>query len=233
MSDSKSAIARHRRRDYLAFWLSALLAATAAGFLNSMDRDAFAAYFSRFNPVLVVAVAAVAGAISLRFLESRGWWSSQPPTEIRRGVLFSTVAALGFASVAIAIDIWLRFPSDMNVTWPDALLFYPAIAFVAEFAFHLLPLALLLVVTGWQIPRSGFNRRAWTGVLVVALIEAGFQVIFGSSLRFFVGPHMVAIGVFELLALRRFGYIPMIWFRLAYYLLWHVIWGYVRVDLFF
>ena len=104
---------------------------------------------------------------------------------------------------------------------------------VAEFVFHLLPLAFLLVVTRWQIARSGFNRRIWTGILVVALVEAGFQVMVGSSLGFFVGPHLVAIGVFELLALRRFGYIPMIWFRLAYYLLWHVIWGYARLDLFF
>lgn len=62
-------------RDYLAYWLSAVFAATAAGFLSSLDRDAFAAYSSRFNPVLVVAIAALAGVVSLRFLESRGWWS--------------------------------------------------------------------------------------------------------------------------------------------------------------
>lgn len=234
MSDSSlSAVTRHRRRDYLAFWLSAGLAATAAGFLSSVDPDAFATYFGRFPPMFIVAVAAVAGAVSLRFLENRGWWSAQPPTEIHRGILFSTLAALGFASVAIAVDIWFGFPQDINVTWPDAVLFYAAIAFVAEFAFHMLPLALIVAVAGWHFTHRGFDRRVWTGTVVVAMCEAGFQVVLGSSLRFFVGPHLLAIGIYELFAFRRFGYIPMIWFRLAYYLLWHVIWGYVRLDILF
>lgn len=233
MADSSYSVTPQRRREYLFFWLSAVFAGATAGFLSSIDRDAFATYFGRLPPVLTVAVAAFAGAISLRFLENRGWWSARSPNETRRGVLYSTVAALGFASVAIAVDVWLGFPQDINVAWPDALLFYPAIAFVAEFVFHMLPLALLLVVTGWRITHSGFDSRVWTGILVVALVEAGFQVVVGSSLRFFVGLHLVAIGGYELLAFRRFGYIPMIWFRLAYYLAWHVIWGYARLDLLF
>lgn len=234
MSDpSDPAVMRHRRRDYLTFWLTALLAAAAAVFLSSIDRDAFATYFGQFPPILIVAVAALAGAVSLRFLEYRGWWSARPPNEIRHGVLLSTVAALGFAAVAVAADVWFGFPQDLNVPWPDAVLFYPSIAFVAEFAFHMLPLTLLVAVMGWRFTRSGFNRRVWTGIIVVAAIEAGFQIVVGSSLRFFVAPHLVAIGIYELLVFRRFGYIPMIWFRLAYYLSWHVIWGSARLDLLF
>lgn len=39
------------------------------------------------------------------------------------------------------------------------------------------------------------------------------------------GPDLLAIGVYEFLVFRRFGYIPMSWFRLAYYSVWHVIWS--------
>lgn len=218
------------RRDYLVFWLSGLVAATTAGALLLIEPDAFEQYLGPINPILVVVVAAVAGGGSLRLLEARAWWSAGASSEVRRGILLSTSAALAFASVAIAIDIWLGFPPDLNVGWPRSLLFYPAIAFVAEVGFHILPLALLTILTRWRFTRPG---RVWAGVLAVASLEAAFQVSLGSGLDVFVGVHLFAIGVYELLVFRRFGYIPMIWFRLAYYIIWHVLWGHVRLDLLF
>ena len=209
------------RRDYLVFWLSGLVAATSAGALVLIEPDAFEQYLGPINPVLVVVVAAVAGGYSLRLLEARTWWSAGPFSEIRRGILLSTSAALAFASVAIAIDIWLGFPQDLNVAWPRSLLFYPAIAFVAEVGFHILPLALLTILTRWRFTRPG---RVRAGVLAVASLEAGFQILLGSGLDVFVGVHLFAIGVYELVVFRRFGYIPMIWFRPAYYIIWHVAW---------
>gem|GEM_PF-6781297 len=37
----------------------------------------------------------------------------------------------------------------------------------------------------------------------------------------------------QLILLRRYGYLSMIWFRVFYYLLWHVLWGEARLALLF
>jgi hypothetical protein len=219
--------------DYSGFWTTALIGAAAAGVLASIDAEPFERYFGPFDPVPVVATAAVLGSVSLRFLRGRDWWSPRPPAEVVRGALVSSLAALAFAGIAISVDIWKGFPRDMNVAWPRSLLFYPAIAFVAEVAFHVLPLALVVAATRWRFASRGLGRRVWTCIAAVALLEAGFQVVVGSSLNLFVGPHLFAIGVFELWVFRRFGYIPMIWFRLAYYLMWHILWGYARLQFLF
>ncbi len=220
------------RLDHLVFWLSALAAGAAAGALVLIDPDAFKRYLGPINPILVVAVSAAVGGYSLRVLENRTWWSARPHAEVRRGILASTAAALVFAAIAIAVDVGFGFPRDLNTAWPRSLLFYPAIAFVAEVGFHILPLALLATVTGWRFTGPG-SGRVLASVLVVASLEAGFQIAIGSGLDVFVGPHLFAIGIFALSVFRRFGYVPMIWFRLAYYLVWHVIWGYARIDLLF
>jgi hypothetical protein len=68
---------------------------------------------------------------------------------------------------------------------------------------------------------------------MVALVEPPFQVLARSSLPVFVAPHVFAIGVVGLLLLRRYGYVPMLWFRVVYYLLWHVAWGEARLRLLF
>ena len=44
---------------------------------------------------------------------------------------------------------------------------------------------------------------------------------------------VVDIGLVQLTLLRRYGYLPMLWFRVCYYLLWHVLWGEARLQLLF
>jgi hypothetical protein len=46
-------------------------------------------------------------------------------------------------------------------------------------------------------------------------------------------PHVYVLGVVHLILLRRYGYLPMLWFRVCYYLLWHVLWGAARLPLLF
>ena len=58
----------------------------------------------------------------------------------------------GIRVAIIIADFFIRYPEDINVPVPEALLFYPAVGFVAEIAFHVLPLALLLFVLAPLIP---------------------------------------------------------------------------------
>jgi hypothetical protein len=141
------------------------------------------------------------------------------------------VALLPFAAAAIAADLTAGFPRDTNVPWPHAWLLYPSIALVAEVAFHLLPLAGLAWVTGSRFRGRRIDTRTMALVVPVAAVEPVAQIALGTGLPAFTVVHVYAFGVVQLLLLRRYGYLPMLWFRLGYYLLWHILWGAARLEL--
>jgi hypothetical protein len=125
----------------------------------------------------------------------------------------------------------------MNVPVPQALLFYPAIGFVAEIMFHVLPLALLLFIMhplgGW----IGKERVVWLGILLVAVLEPTFQVAFeGKPFTWgaaYTWIHVFAIALLQLAVYRRFDFISMYAFRLCYYAYWHILWGVIRLEVLF
>lgn len=227
-------IGRHLTSDR-AYWLFTALALATTGLMVAAGRtDDFEEFLGRTPPLLVMAVAAIAGAAGLRFLEVRRWCREPDRAVPRRAVGEPAAVAIAFAGLAITADVTIGFSQDMNTPWPRSLLFYPAIALVAEVVFHLVPLALVVAVARWRFADHGSGRRVWTAVAVVAVIETAFQVADAvgnpePAIAVFVGPHLFAIGAYELTALRRFGFVSIAVFRLTYYLLWHISWGEVRL----
>ncbi len=189
----------------------------------------------------VLSVVAVVGALGLR--------SADPdPFERVLGRLPPLVAvAVALAAVAIAFDLVIPFDEDINVAWPESVLFYPAVALLAEVVLHLLPLAILVTVldrmadhrADHRSDRPGpDNRTALAVIVAVAAVEAALQTasaLDGPDRRsaLFVAPHLLVIGVVELSAFRRWGFAALATFRLSYYLVWHVLWGPVRLELLF
>ena len=216
-------------RDVRHFLYMAAGAASAAIFLRRIEADPFARYFGSIDPLVVVLGTTVAGAASLRALRAHGWPVPQGAASSRTVIGRSLGAALVFAASAIAFDRWIPFPADMNIEWPTSLVFYPAVAFVAETAFHLMPLALLVSLFGSDVRTA----RPWLLITFVAMVESVFQVAgsAGADPRqvAFVGVHLFLIGLFEVTAFRRQGFLAMASFRLIYYLLWHIAWGYLRL----
>ena len=222
------------RRRCLAPWVavsgvavlgSATLAATGS---SGLER-----FIGRLPGPFVVAAAGAAGLGALTFLERRGFWSCSTLATMLRGIGVAAVAALPLAAVAIGVDVAGGFPSDTNVAWPQAWVVYPVIAVVAETAFHLLPLSALVGLTRSHFDDLRLTARMWVLVLAAAAVEPVAQGVLGSALLPFVVPHVFLIGVVEMLLLRRFGYVPMVAFRLLYYLAWHVLWGQARLGLLF
>ena len=123
----------------------------------------------------------------------------------------------------------------MNVPLPDALLFYPAIAVVAEFIFHAMPLAALCVA--FPICVRGTHRRGrWVAFLTVASIEPALQVAWGFGhsppwANAYVGLHLLVFNWVGLMVFERKGFMAMYVLRLAYYTIWHVAWGQARLAL--
>ncbi|MCP3854796.1 MAG: hypothetical protein GY698_08695 [Actinomycetia bacterium] len=129
------------------------------------------------------------------------------------------------AAVAIGADLVLHHAEDTNVAMPDALSFYPAMAVFVEIALHLVP-----AVLG---PPTGLDATLWRIAIPVALIEAIVQAVYATSITtsVFSAVHLMVFGLVQVWIFWRFGFTWMLGFRLAYYCLWHLAWGVVRLEL--
>jgi hypothetical protein len=199
------------------------------------------AYFRRFlgqaNPILVLVGAAVIGAGALWMLRSRHGFVLLQGRATLRGIGRSAILATALGVEIVVADLLIRYPEDTNVPMPQALLFYPAIGFVAELLFHVLPLALLLLALSPLAGRLGRERLVWLGILLVAVLEPTFQVLFeGNALTWgdaYTWLHIFAIAFLQLYVFRRFDFLSMYAFRLLYYAYWHILWGVIRLKLLF
>lgn len=207
----------------------------AALVLQLRGSAAFDPYFGPVAPVPGTSVLVLTLLGALTFLRSRDWFAidrpSSGPARFRFPVLLGTVLSVP----PVFVDLAGGFPPDLNVLPPDSLLFYPAIAVVAETVFHVVPLALLLLVLP-PLLGSPDRRHLLLGcLLVAALPEPVFQVLagFGDSPRWanlFVGVHLVVFSSVGLWLFDRHGFLSLLTLRLAYYVWWHLVWGVLRLS---
>lgn len=214
-----------------AIFLSAVLASAV---LDRNAGDAYRFLIGDLDPLLVTATVAALGALSLRRLVAVGWFRLAA-TGSRSGWLAPVVGA-ALTLPVILVDLAGGFPADMNVPFPESLLFYPSIALVAESALHLTPLALGATVWKWTTAHAHRSRLLAMGVS--ALIEPVLQVAWGSDTspawaNAYVGFHLLVFNVVALAIFQRAGFVALYGFRLGYYLVWHVTWGYLRLPLLF
>ena len=213
-----------------------LIALAFTAVLTSSSGVYFNRFFGAVHPLLVVAVASFLGAVALWVLSHFGFTIIMGRGELR-GLGLSAVYAAALAVAIIIADVVIRYPRDLNVPLPQALLFYPAIGLVAEVAFHLLPLAFLLPALNLIAGRLGRERVVWISILLTAVAEPTFQVIFegtGSTLgNMYTWLHIFVIAVLQLYVFRRFDFASMYSFRLIYYACWHILWGTIRLSVLF
>lgn len=211
----------------------ALLAVVLAAIQLQIDPLPYRKYFGPVNPLMLMVGGFLLGIASLGYLTARDWFEPVDTTGHGSWLGFVGGFALLFAAVAVTADVVLRFPSDTNVPWPDAFLFYPTVAFFVEVFLHAAPLALAVAVLGPV--RADDGAPFWLLLLAVASVEAIFQVSASAApkLAIFSGLHVLVFGVTQLYVFQRFGFLPMYALRLAYYALWHIAWGAARLHLLF
>ena len=177
-------------------------------------------------------LATLVGAIAMASLQGRSEFAILGPGESRDAVSIIAWAVPLLTVAAIGADLVLGFPEDTNVAVPDALRFYPAIAVFVECALHVVPIAGLVAVLGAP---TGLDVTFWRIAIPVALIEAVLQAAYATSIgtSIFSAVHLTVFGVVQIWMFWRFGFAWMLGFRLAYYALWHVAWGAVRLELLF
>jgi hypothetical protein len=213
-------------------------ATAATVVLIAAGSRSFEKYFGDGNPVLVLVAVGAVGFLILRFLHAHAGFEIYSAGH-RRGVMVGAQFATTLAVPVILVDVLVGFPRDMNVLPPESLAFYPAIGFVAEIVFHIIPIAVLFVVLKPLFRRLPPSSLIWTCLVLTSLVEAGFQVVFGgtgealSFLGAYVGVHLFVFGLCQMYVFRRYDFVSMYAFRIVYYLYWHIAWGTIRLDVLF
>lgn len=224
-----------RRGQYAAFAALSLWAVGLTGILARSHAILFQPYFGDADPRLMVLTLIGAGGVSLHLLYARGWFDIFKANG--RGAAFSAALAALFAAEAIAADLIIRFRQDMNVLPPQALWFYPAMAYVAEIVFHALPMASLLIPLGALLKPLRAARLLWVCIVLTSLLEPTFQLRFAENPISWVGGylwmHVFAFNIIQLYVFRRYGFVAMYLLRCFYYVYWHIVWGFVRLQVLF
>lgn len=219
----------------------AALCAGVTGFaaiLYFSNQLLFQRFIGNANPILVFVVASLLGIALLSLLLSRGWFAIYKKAT-PSGLLRSSALAALFGLIMILVDTQVRFPADMNVPFPESLLFYPAIDFLAQIIFHVLPLAVLMITLTSIFRNANHKTIIWVCVLAISLLEPIYQAAWSSSNQLplwaaaYVVLHVFLINLTELIIFRRYDFVSMYAFRLVYYVFWHIGWGYARLDILF
>lgn len=203
------------------------------------DNLLFQRFLGGINPLAVGFFIVVLGFVLLAFLLSKDWFSIYKKGSLK-GLLYASGLAAIFGSIAILVDFTARvYPADINIQFPESLVYYPAIGFFVEILFQVLPLTVILVILTSLSKKISFNKIMWVSIFVASLPEPVFQV---TSL--FSGQSLLWFAVFELARIflvilsqltffRRYDFVTMYWFRIVYYIFWHILWGNLRLVLLF
>lgn len=203
------------------------------------DNLLFQRFLGGINPLAVGFFIVVLGFVLLSFILSKDWFSIYKKGSLK-GLLYASGLAAIFGSIAILVDFTARvYPADINIQFPESLVYYPAIGFFVEILFQVLPLTVILVILTSLSKKISFNKIMWVSIFVASLPEPVFQV---TSL--FSGQSLLWFAVFELARIflvilsqltffRRYDFVTMYWFRIVYYIFWHILWGNLRLVLLF
>jgi len=225
------------RNQVLVFLGISLVIAILTGILYIRNPPLFQAFFGTLNPLLVIFGIILLGTLLSLFFLSRGWFAVHKAGEYKGILVAAGLAALP-GLIIILLDLKAVFPADTNRPFPDSLFFYPIFGFVVEVLFHMMPLALFLFMLTSMF-KLNFEQVIWPCILVVALLEPIFQTILGFSRPYptwvtaCVFANIVLINLFQLSIFKRYDFVSMYSFRLVYYAIWHIVWGYLRLQLLF
>ena len=226
-----------RNRPVLAYVLLSGVAVVIVAAISLSARSSFARFLGGVPPVAAFAGAAVLGAASFAAVLSPAGFVVFPE-QPARGAKLALEAAVLFGAIIVSADFLIVYPRDLNVGLPLGLVFYPAMAFLAETLFHVVPLSVLALPL--RFIESARDRDRWTmgSLVATALLEPGYQALTmaGSSPSWaavFTFFHVLGIDGVGLWLFRRHGFAAMLSLRVLYYFIGHVGWGALRLHLLF
>jgi hypothetical protein len=225
-----------QRIQYLVYLGVSLVIFSFTIVLYFSEHQVFQRFLGSIDPLVAILAAIVVGFILLSFLLTQKWFDIFEKGNLMGPLHFAGLAAL-LGVIMIIVDTRIIFPADINILFPQSLLFYPAIAFFVEILFHVLPLTVLITVMRLVLKNFNFNTIVWISIFIISIAEPIYQTMDMASSKHFpnwavayVGFHIFLINFFQLFIFKKYDFISMYSFRLVYYLFWHIGWGYVRLS---
>ncbi len=223
------------RFQYLVYLGVSLVVVCFTIVLSFSERQVFQRFLGSIDPLTVILAAIMVGFILQSFLLSKKWFVIFDIENISGYIRFFGLAAL-LGVIMIIVDTRIIFPADTNILFPQSLLFYPVIAFFVEILFHVFPLTILITIMNSILKSHNFNVTLWISIFIVSIAEPIYHTMdMVTSKRFpiwavaYVGLHIFLINLFQLLIFKKYDFMAMYSFRLVYYLIWHIGWGYIRL----
>lgn len=245
MISKKIAVAKikeliYKEKQQYKVFIGLSVAVTAmAGALYYSDNFIFERFIGYINPLIASITIIITGFILLSFALFKNWFAIYRKESLKK-IFRNSILALLFVPISMLVDIKVGFAENINILFPKSLLFYPVIGFFAEILFHVLPLSLLLMLMTSIANKISLKKIFWICILIVSLLEPFYQTIaMFSSSRFPIWASMIVLlnlflfNLIQLLLLKKYDFISMYSFRLVYYLVWHIAWGYFRLQLLF
>lgn len=227
------------QRQFLAFAVLALGVFGATGLLAADQEHLFQAYFGSLDPFVAVGLVTAVGAFSLGVLNARYAFKIIRPEAYPLGPLRAASIATLFVAPVILVDVTLGYPREINVSLPHAFLFYPIMGYVAEIVLYVFPFCLMLFVLKRLLANAGTNTVIWSCIFHTSLLESVFQFAFAvarydfSPVNAYTSVHVFVFGIVQMYFFWRYDFMTMYVFRMAYYLLWHMLWSQMRLELLF
>lgn len=211
------------------------------GILIFTGSSAFTSLFGTLNPFLLLAGASLVGFLLLWYLQSKAGIEVQVAKRKTPKELFLTYGlAMLFPIGFILVDCYLVYPKDVHILFPQSLLYYPVVGFIAEVFFHLLPFAFCFFLLSHLFTKAKKQTILVICIGVTSLAETIFQMsdpleAGDSPLLLFIIETLLltATDIYALWNFKKYGFITLYLFRIFYYLTWHIVWGMVRLELLF
>lgn len=217
-------------------YLLILLVVLALAYISFYtDPSHFAQFIGDLNPLLAISITGLLGLMIHVFCLRSFGFSILKSGRFTKSLRYAWLVIL-FAIVAILVDWKITLPIDINIPFPDSLLFYPAIAFMVELVFHVIPLAMALMLANRIFKNIDEEKVTFGCILLVAIIEPTFQILMDSypiGALIVTWLNILLFNLTQLFIYKRYGFIPMYCSRLIYYSIWHIAWGYFRLDILF
>jgi hypothetical protein len=228
---------KKNKEQFRAYILLSIMIIFQVVFLNALNPLIFKRFFGDTSSVLVFTAVTILGFMLFLFLNRDNSFYIVN-NSCKNRISYAFLAAFLFFIPIVIIDLKIPFPENINVSFPESIFFYPAMGFFVEIIFHLFPLLLLYNLIKILKIKASRDFIIWTCIIIVSIAEPLFQYrLSGESVSVFkdlyVFLHLYLINIASLVLFKKYDFISMYFFRFFYYILWHIIWGAIRIEIIF